>query len=455
MPSDFPIIRALERYSHANRQRWHTPGHKGTAPSQGHFLDWGYDITEVGEFSDPIEGPVSASQQAMAETYGALRTWYSVQGATLPVMAAILAANPWGRRIWVDRNAHQAVLHAFILGDYIPQWIYPPLLKAGLLLPIDDRPMPADKPGGLVLTRPTYDGIAGPVDQWIDSAHQAGYTVVIDEAHGSHWTGDVFPRSAGLLGADLVAQGSHKSEATLTQTGLLHRYSDRIDDDAVDRAWALLATTSPSYLLLAALDRLQGERHQPAYFERWHSFGRTMFAVWDRLAEKGFLVLQKWARDHGYQVDPARLTLIGPGPIWARDLERVGVVEKVTPRSITFFLTPATPLEPLVEAIRQLPPADHPERELTAIPYPRLESALSPREAWNARHRWVPADEAVGRILSGPLIPYPPGIPLGWPGEVVSPDILEWLTDWREATGAAIQGIKQQGGRPWVRVVEA
>ena len=53
--------------------------------------------------------------------------------------------------------------------------------------------------------------------------------------------------------------------------------------------------------------------------------------------------------------------------------------------------------------------------------------ACTPREAFFAQSRAVPLAEAVGAVAAEPVTPYPPGIPLLLPGEVVSADAVEWL----------------------------
>ncbi len=53
--------------------------------------------------------------------------------------------------------------------------------------------------------------------------------------------------------------------------------------------------------------------------------------------------------------------------------------------------------------------------------------ALTPREAFFARHRAVPAEAAIGRVSAELVAPYPPGIPVLVPGEVISADAVRAL----------------------------
>jgi len=64
------------------------------------------------------------------------------------------------------------------------------------------------------------------------------------------------------------------------------------------------------------------------------------------------------------------------------------------------------------------------------------EVAIPPREAFFAANETVPADAAAGRISAELVAPYPPGIPVLAPGEVITGDAL-----------AALRTTKAEGGR--------
>lgn len=447
-----PLLDLLAHYAARKGERWHTPGHKGVPPAHGDILRWDYDITEIDEL---LQSPnaVDESRRLMASVYGSDKTWYSVAGATLPVTAAILAAFPFGATVYVDRAMHRSVLSALVIGGYQVRWMYPPLLGAGLPLPLTTVPTDFSGVEGLVLTRPTYDGLAGPIDPWVERAHSHNVPLVVDEAHGSHWRGPSYPLSALLAGADLVAHGVHKNEATLTGTGLLHLKGERVTEHTVDRWWRALETSSPSYLLLASLDRLQWERRQPEAALAWEQLAQQMRELWTVMEDRGLRVLQPWAERHHLAVDPSRLTLLGDGPAIRDHLARFGQVEKVTPNSCTLFVTPGQRLEEIGAAVENVPRIGGPDTEGPAISYPALPSVMTIREAWSRTGRWVPLDESRGLVAADALTPYPPGIPMAVPGEVLTDDIIKWLRNWLDSSSGPVQGVEYQGGRPAVWVI--
>ena len=67
-------------------------------------------------------------------------------------------------------------------------------------------------------------------------------------------------------------------------------------------------------------------------------------------------------------------------------------------------------------------------RSAGAILAPGLQ-ALTPREAFVARTRAVPLGMAAGEIAAELMVPYPPGIPLVAPGEVIGPEKVAYLQE--------------------------
>ncbi|MCY0880107.1 MAG: arginine decarboxylase [Firmicutes bacterium] len=453
LPQEMPVLSMLDSYVSRAGERWHMPGHKGRRPEFGDFLHWSYDVTEIDEMLQ-TPNPVERSEELMARSYGADRTWYSVAGATLPVLAGMLAAFPPGATVWVDRTMHRSVFGALVLGGYQVKWLYPSLVQAGLTLPVAKAPPAWEEARGIVLTRPTYDGIAADIAPIIAACHAANGVVMVDEAHGSHWMVSPYPVSALQLGADVVAHGVHKTQDALTQTGLLHIQGHRVMADEVDRWWRVLATTSPSYLLLASLDRLQWARRQPHYAERWRAAAEAALVLREDLAAAGWVIWQAWAERQGYAADPLRLTVMGPGSAVEARVKRVGRVEKTTQDSCTFLLSPGQNFDALKEALGPAPLVPSPQA-LNPMPYPALETAMSIRDAWLHPGRWVPLRDAVGLVAKDALTPYPPGVPVAVAGEVLTRNIVDWLLDWHAAGRAVIQGVKPQGDDLWVWVVEA
>jgi len=74
-----------------------------------------------------------------------------------------------------------------------------------------------------------------------------------------------------------------------------------------------------------------------------------------------------------------------------------------------------------------LPPAE-------ALP-PQPEYVLSPRDAYFSDRERIPWVDAKGRIASEMIAPYPPGIPVIYPGERMSDDVWEYVEAFRQRNG--------------------
>jgi arginine/lysine/ornithine decarboxylase len=63
----------------------------------------------------------------------------------------------------------------------------------------------------------------------------------------------------------------------------------------------------------------------------------------------------------------------------------------------------------------------------------QLENVMSPREAFFAEAEQVPVGQAAGRISAEMVSPYPPGVPVLAPGELISQEALDYLTSGVQA----------------------
>jgi lysine decarboxylase len=57
------------------------------------------------------------------------------------------------------------------------------------------------------------------------------------------------------------------------------------------------------------------------------------------------------------------------------------------------------------------------------------EQAMTPREAFFSPSRAVSLDAAVGEVSAELIVPYPPGIPVLAPGEIITSDKVDYLRD--------------------------
>ena len=66
---------------------------------------------------------------------------------------------------------------------------------------------------------------------------------------------------------------------------------------------------------------------------------------------------------------------------------------------------------------------------------------LTPREAFYSNKKSVKINDSIGKISGDYIIPYPPGIRLVSPGEIITKEIIDYILQCREK-GMNVSGVK-------------
>jgi arginine decarboxylase len=464
--SQTPIIDAIQEWVATNHAPFYTPGHKrGIGMNPLLKERWGADVCgwDLPELPglDNLHAPsgIIASAQALAaEVFGAQQTWFLVNGSTAGVIAAILATCGEGEKIILPRNIHSSAIAGLIHAGAVPIFIEPEYDSALRTLRERDLDIahnitpeavklalelhPDTK--AVMVVYPTYYGTCGDLAAIAEIVHSYGIPLLVDEAHGAHFGFHPdLPPAALAAGADLAVQSTHKLLGSLTQSAMLHVNSSRIDVERVSRSLRLLQTTSPSYLLLASLD---AARQQMALHGRelmsqtidLANIARSQIAQIDRLS-----VLELDAPTPGYKyLDRTRLTVTVTGlnlTGFAADeilTDRLGAVAELPSlRHLTFIISlgnTRSDIDRLVAAFTELATnyAEDKYLDLPSIePPPKIitEMAITPRQADRSHHRSIYSDDAIGKISAESICPYPPGIPVLIPGEIITAEALDYL----------------------------
>lgn len=448
-----PIYEALENLKKTRVVPFDVPGHKRGRgnPELTEFLGErcvGVDVNSM-KALDNLCHPISVIKDAerlAADAFGAANAFFMVNGTTSAVQSMILYACKKGDKIILPRNVHRSAINALILCGAVPVYVNPEVDKnLGIALGMSVRELgktidahPDAK--AVFINNPTYYGICSDIRSAVKLAHERGIPVLVDEAHGTHFSfGENMPVSAMAAGADMASVSMHKSGGSLTQSSFL-LLGPAVNDDYMRQIINLTQTTSASYLLLASLDI---SRRNLALR------GREIFAKVTELSEYTRGEINRIGDYYAYSrelingdsifdFDATKLSVltldIGLAGIEVYDLLRDEYDIQIEFGDIGNILAYISvgdrkrDLERLVSALSEI--RRRFRREKTGMltqEYIDPIVAAKPQTAFYAEKEQLPLDRTAGRICSEFVMCYPPGIPILAPGEMITNDIIDYI----------------------------
>ena len=261
------LYEKLKKYEASDFYGFHMPGHKRNTELMGQGLPYGIDITEIDGFDDlhHADGILLELEQRIAKLYGADRSRILINGSTAGIMSAILGGVDRGGKLLVARNCHKSVYHAMELGGLEPVYLYPEFDTTweinGVIEPGQIKAaLEADSEiQAVMLVSPTYDGVVSDIRTIAEIVHSYQIPLIVDEAHGAHFGfHSYFPENSNRCGADVVIHSLHKTLPAPTQTAVLHINGTIAKEEQIWHYLNMLQTSSPSYILMAGIDRCVG-----------------------------------------------------------------------------------------------------------------------------------------------------------------------------------------------------
>lgn len=429
-------------------------------------LDHSTSIADLGSlFGWQGESPVQSLKRHLADAYGAVWSFPSTHGTTMLNIVALLSACPPGGRVLVNRDAHSSVTAAMIHGDLHPVYLVPEYdarlgLSLGPSIAAFRQAIEREAVDCVFLTSPNYFGMVGDLPEIIDLAHRRGLPVVVDAAHAPHFHFcQALPIGAEELGADLVTQSTHKVASALSQGSLLLINSERFIEPLYAHINELgLVSTSFSYPILASIELAvrqlveEGESIWTQTLARADAFRRAVRT----LPGVGCFGPEEAGRSGLRDLDATRVTLHVTGTRktgfeFERRLRALRIYpEMATLDHVLFLLTPGTSdddLDTLLHALTLIC-ADDAANDLPPSPLPPAVPAMvvPPRAAKFGSKRTVPLSAAVGEVSGETIATYPPGAPVIAAGEVVSPDVIDYLR-CMHGHGAVLKGASDPSFR--------
>ena len=462
-----PLYEALEQFRKRRVVPFDVPGHKRGRgnPELVELLGEkcvGLDVNSMKPLDDLCH-PSSVIREAealAAEAFGAANAFFMVGGTTSSVQSMIFSVCKEGDKIIMPRNVHKSAINALILCGAIPVYVNPEVdTRLGISLGMEPKKLlqaVEDNPDAVavLVNNPTYYGICSDLRSIVQIAHSHGMKVLVDEAHGTHFSfNDNLPISAMAACADMSAVSMHKSGGSLTQSSLL-LLNDTMSVDHVRQIINLTQTTSASYLLMSSLDisRRNLALHGGESFKKVVEMASYARAEINELGDYYAYGSELINGTSVYDFDVTKLA------VYTRDLGLAGIevydilrdeyniqIEFGDISNILAYVSIGDRLQDIerlvgaLDDIKRLFKRD--KSGMLSAEYVSPKVAVPPRKAFYSEKVSLPLKQAEGKICTEFVMCYPPGIPILAPGELVTRQIVEYI-EYAKAKGCNIQGTE-------------
>lgn len=436
------------------------PGHKG---SYKHYEElknisdnlYSLDVTEVNG-TDNLHNPEEAiklSQEETAKLYNSGESFYLVNGSTSGVYSMVLSCVNKGDKIIVQRNSHRSVFMAAYLGELEVEYINPKILdefSIAASVSIEDvkNVIEENKDAkAVVLTSPTYYGTCSDIEAISSLTRKYGMLLLVDSAHGAHFPfNNKLPKNPISLGADMEVVSFHKTLPSLTQTGVLNVSSDALNKINIEKLKFMLRlyqSTSPSYIFLASIE-----------------------AAASIMARDGEVLLDsliRWINDFKYKLKDSEFysildnSYIGKSSIKHIDSTRLVISSKLGGVALSDILRNEysiqvemaddvniviigsvfdckedyTSLYKALTSIEKRFSNVENSKKSCILDY-SYDAHFTIFKGYSLPKVKVPLEESLGKISGEIIAPYPPGIPILLPGEVITYDKIKCINTCRD-----------------------
>jgi len=381
-----------------------------------------------------------------AQAFGADKTFFLVNGSTVGILASIMCICRPKDTLIVARDCHKSVIHGILLSQAVAEYITPNInYEFGIHSAIQPEDVEAalnfhPDAVGVLITRPTYYGICCDIKRISDIVHAHNKILIVDEAHGTHLGfSSLLPGSAMQANADICVQSAHKTLLALGQGSYLHVKYGKVDVDRLASILRMLQTSSPSYVIMSSLDVSRDimQNEGATRLERLINFIQKFKK--DISGLSGIEVLS----DDNSQIcrhDTTRLVMnFAKRGITGFDVEHFLYdnykisVEMADFENVVCLCTISDEYDnfkKLHAAIRHLDLLKSqyikPDIKLNYV-FCAHKKHMEPQDAFDSKGIDVNIENAVNFTSKYPIVPYPPGISIIMPGEIISEDVVQYI----------------------------
>lgn len=434
------IIKRIQKFYKSSKSLlFTTPAHSlgnFIIPSLKNILGEKYfksDFSEIEGFDNlrNPEGAIKDLQANIAKIYNAESSFILTNGSSSGVISAMLATLKPNDKVLIARNCHISVYNGLVLTGANPIWFMPEFDKEwGIFKGITSENIKKiinKDIKALIITSPTYEGNFSDIEEISKICKENKVLLIVDEAHGALLNfSDYKSKSAIHCGADITIQSLHKTAGAPNPCALMH-ISKNISHQNVQEALNLVNTTSPSYPLIAAiegtvsyLNTLKGTGHIKKLFSDIEKFKQSLdknIQVYNANNDRTKILL-KFKNINALKV----------AEILNNDYK---IEEEFTNNQALLFITgigtDAKKLKTLSNALNKIAKLKQEIIEHTEFEYKIPAVKFTPRDAYFMPAIAQPKEQTIGLVSAETIVPYPPGIPLILPGEIIDEQVLPYI----------------------------
>jgi lysine decarboxylase len=427
-----------------DRSPFQIPGHKGRTDLTGAIVDGDIPVLPGNHPHRISPSLILEAERLAAELWNADLCRFGVNGSSGSNHAAVMAVAGPGDKVIVSRTLHKSVLVGLVYAGVTPIWVRPEINPATGLpeyLPSTRlRETLAAHPDAkaVLIGEPSYVGTMSNIPRLAAAAHEFGIPLVVDAAWAAHYGfHPELPNHPLAEGADIVVTSAHKTLPSYSQASFVLVKGDYVDLARFNKMFDSTQTTSMSGRILASIDAARAllERH-----------GHELIGPVIEATERGRAALTAAGIDviDGEYIDPLKLVILlsgcgADGNKVEADLLAANIDVEMANRDviipmITFADTPDR-INDLVKRIIDSVNAHRGEpRPIEILPAFSIEPqvVVTPREAFFSDYEVVDSADAVGRVSAEMICPYPPGVPVLSPGELITEAALSALFEARD-----------------------
>lgn len=452
-----PLLDAVTALIETKPAYFRIPGHRLEKGISKKWTDkvgskiFAYDVTET-PYTDDLHSPESAilqAQELYADLYRTDKSFLLVNGTTCGNEAMILTAAHEGEKIMIARNAHKSAMMGLVLSGAKPVYCMPEVIDSfGIQGEITKESVEAcfrQNPDckALFLVSPSYYGVTSNLAQLARVCHAHDALLLVDEAHGGHvYFHEMLPQGAMAAGADMCVQSMHKVTGALTQSSVLHVCTKNVDTEQISKNLHLVQSTSPNYLLMTSLDCARYELAQNGREMMQKALELCTYARNEINKIEGFSCMTRADADKADSLDLTRLVISAKQTglsgyeleeiLFTRYAVNMELADAENVLAVVTYANTMEDMERLVAACREISQGKSVKAEPVVKDYPDFppipEQVMTPREAYFAEFEEISWEKAKGKVAAEMIAPYPPGIPVIYPGERITEEIWEYLS---------------------------